>query len=269
MPDFPDVLDHLGKTPREFGSVQVHLEPLIVDDGWGWTAVWFQAAYAPADSASFEVVNAADPSAVLVAAQQVPELSDGRVWRGYLRFKVPDEVTQIALRVKSALLPRAERCRQAWKLFDTLEIPKESDLRGASGGPSINIGTTVAASLLAAPLGFAVISFNTGGGDSGPSLAQQTRVSVHKARELPDFVLSDVVRDRPAPPPGQGFTVYWRPGEPMPEPLPMVLPPRPAAAPAATKPKTGRRECGKCGFSGKREDFGSDKYCPDCGHEWD
>src|SRR5579871_3174567 len=138
MPEFPDVLDHLGKTPREFGSVHVHLEPLIVDDGWGWTAVWFQAAFAPSDSASFELVSAADPNRVFIAAQQVPELSDGRVWRGYLRFKVPDEVTQIALRVKSAVLPRAQRCRQAWKLFDTLEIPKESDLRGPSGGPGIN-----------------------------------------------------------------------------------------------------------------------------------
>jgi hypothetical protein len=208
---------------------------------------------------------------VLVASQQIPELSDGRVWRGYLRFKLADEIAQVALRVKSAVLPRAERCRQAWKLFDTLEIPKESDMRGGGqvgGGGGLNIPATVAVSLVTGPLlGVAVISFG-GGTVAGPSLAEQTRMKTHKARELPDFVLSDVVRDRPAPPAGEGFKVFWKPGDPMPAQLPMVLPPRPAQAVAA-KPQGGRRECGKCGFSGKREDFGSDRFCPDCGHEWD
>ena len=28
MLDLPDVLDHLGKTPREFGSIHVHFEAL-------------------------------------------------------------------------------------------------------------------------------------------------------------------------------------------------------------------------------------------------
>ena len=266
MADYPDVLDHLGKTPREFGGLQVHVEPVVVDDGWGWTTLWFQAAFEPFDGTSnFTFVSTSPTQQVLRETQRVPPLDRGAVLKGQVRFKLADDLTEVMLRVRSIVLDKSQRCRPAWKLFDTFEIAKESAMKPATGG-GIDFAGSAAGSLMGAPFGVAVIAFEGGGGAS-PSLAQATATKVHKARQLPEGFVTPVVRDAPrAQPPGDGFSVVWMPGQPLPEPPPPVPVVRPVAV--AVGPKDGRIECGRCGFGGKWADYGGDKYCPGCGHEW-
>lgn len=266
MADYPDVLDHLGKTPREFGTLQVHVEPVAVDDGWGWTAVWFQAAFEPGDpNASFELFTHGGATALkLREAERVPRLDGGAVQKGLVRFRLPDDAAQVVLKVRCAEPGKAPRCRPAWKLFDTYEIAKESEMRApATGG--IDLGTTVAGTLLGSPFGVMVMGFREKG--PAPSLRESVQTTVHKAQALPDGFVVEVLRDAARPqPPGQGFAPFWSPGQPLPQLAPAALPARPSAA--AAPPPSGRIECGRCGFSGKWADYGSDKYCPDCGHDW-
>ncbi len=48
MPDFPDVLDHLSKTPRELGAIHIHVEPVVrAPDGSAVATIWLQAALLP------------------------------------------------------------------------------------------------------------------------------------------------------------------------------------------------------------------------------
>jgi hypothetical protein len=36
MRHYPEILDDSGRTSREFGSHQVHIEPIAVEDGFAW-----------------------------------------------------------------------------------------------------------------------------------------------------------------------------------------------------------------------------------------
>ena len=256
MPDFPDVLDHLGKTRRELGAIHIHVEPVVrAPDGSAVATIWLQAALLP--------LPAGSTIRVLDTILSVPELGDGRVMKGVVPLTVPLELEALSFTVQSAPPKNAVRVRQAWKLFDTFEIARESEMKAYSGD-SPGMGGLLLANAFTLPLGVAVIP--TGGGSVGGGLAESTRTTVHKARELsPGFVAAVVAgqADRPA---AARWSVAWSPQEPLPAVARHVMAPIVAPRPAA---KTGRRGCGACGFSGKREDFGTDRYCPTCGNEWD
>jgi hypothetical protein len=199
MAFYADVLEHLGKSPREFGSHHVAADPIAVADGQGWAVLWFQAAHAPCDpKATFEVRT----SGHLLARGEVPQLPDGAVARGLVRFALTEELTEVGICVISRLDEDAARCRQAWKLFDT--------------------------------------------------------------RALPELLLTPVDFVRATPKLLEGFSIFWRPGEPLPEPE-RAPPPVP---PPQREPITGYRECVKCTFSGKWRDFKDDDQCPQCGYWW-
>jgi len=254
---FPDILEHLGKTPRELGTLQVCLDRVSVDDAWATAIVWFQAAFDPYDAAAtFRLQSVAEVPRVLVPEQVVPSAPRGAVVRGSLRFRIPDHVSRVSLCVTGVIPEGSRRCRVPWRLFDTIETPKESALRPPSS-VGLNLDTTLAGELLTLPLG----SFR------GTSVSSESsRTVVHAAQQLTEGYQVDVVRAGGRPEP-QGFKTIWRPGEP----LPAVEGAQPLAAPgraSSSKPVKTHRDCRQCNFSGKLEDFARDRYCPSCGFEW-
>ncbi|NVJ15521.1 hypothetical protein [Myxococcus sp. AM010] len=152
MGDFyADVLDHVGRPPREFGSVHLHVEPVIRNPlGQATAVVWLQAAFEP---------PAATPSSVLMMGRQkqgsehrmlgqfpLPPLEGGRVVRCRLPLELPPDFDEVHFQVASSLHPNAGRVRPAWKRFDTLEIPKESDMKAVSS--EVSMGADLGESLL-------------------------------------------------------------------------------------------------------------------------
>lgn len=200
MSDFYlDVLEHLGKHPREFGSHQVAVDPIAVADSCGWAVLWFQAAFEPCDPlATFEVRTLA--GAKFLSAP-VPRLERGAVARGLVRFPLLEDLQEVGVVVKSRLDENADRIRQAWKLV---------------------------------------------------------------GRALPEVLVAQIDFTRAVPELLDGFSVIWRPGDPLPQaergPPPVPPPPR--------EPITGYRECVECNFSGKWKDFKHDQQCPHCGYWW-
>jgi hypothetical protein len=255
MPDFPDVLDHLGKTPRELGAIHIHVEPIVRgSDGAAVATVWLQAAMLPmAPGGTLRVQDLTLP---------LPELGDGRVIKGLVPLTLPLDVAELSFTVQCEPAKNAERVRQAWKLFDTFEIARESEMK-SYGGDSSGMGGLLLANALTLPLGVVVIP--TGGGGGGGSLAESTRTTVHKARTLSAGFVAPVVAGEPDRAAAVRWNVAWSPKEPLPAITRHVIAP---TGPAEGSGKSGRRICGACGFSGRREDFGTDRYCPTCGDEW-
>lgn len=200
MSDFYlDVLEHLGKHPREFGSHHVAIDPIAVADAWCWAVLWFQAAFDPCDQqATFELRTVA--GAKFLGAP-VPNLEKGAVARGLVRFPLLEGLQEAGVRVKSRLDENAARIRQAWKLTD---------------------------------------------------------------RTLPELLVAPIDFERAVPELLEGFTIIWRPGDP----LPSAERGPPPVPPPAREPITGYRECVKCNFSGKWRDFKDDQQCPHCGYWW-
>lgn len=258
MPELPDVLDHLGKTPRELGAVHVFVEAVTrAEDGFATAVVWLQAAHLPMQPGTLRA---------LATSVKIPELADGRVVKGLVPVSVPPGVTEVSFEIACAPAPNAARVRQAWKLFDTLEIPKESEMKTYHDDSTTLGGGLLLANALTLPMGMAVVPTGGFGASTGGGLAESTRTTVHKARTLSEGFVAAVTAGEPRRVAQAEWSEVWRPGQPLPAPPPPIAwtAPQPQAA-----PKTGRRVCAKCGFSGKREDFGSDRFCPTCGDEWD
>ena len=259
MPDFPDVLDHLGKTPREFGAVHIYVEPVVrAEDGYACATIWLQAALVP--------LAARGMIEVLATRVPVPELADGSVMQAKVPLAVSPGVEEVSFGVQCEAPKNAARVRQAWKLFDTFEIPKESEMKTYNDDSAgIGVGGLFLANALTLPLGAIVIP--RGGASVGGGLAESTRATVHKARTLTAGFVAKVVAGDPERITTVAWTRIWRPGQPLPTVAAPVLVLQPIAA--KTNDPSSRRVCSGCNFSGRRVDFGTDRYCPNCGHEWD
>ncbi|MCP3098675.1 hypothetical protein LZ198_07270 [Myxococcus sp. K15C18031901] len=274
MDDFyADVLDHVGRPPREFGAVHLHVEPVTRNAAGNATAVlWLQSAFEP---------PGATPASVLVMGRQrqgparrmlgqftVPALTDGRVVRWSLPLEVPLEFDEVHFEVTSPLLPQARRVRPAWKLFDTQEIPKESDMKTLSSGASmgIDIGDSLLNSVLAG--GMSVTVFVEVGTQSSPGLGRSLAVKNHAAATLPSAFIAAVVEGALAPLDAPRSELVWEPGMPLPTesaaPTWETTPP-PNRAPPDQKPL---RTCYACGFEGPRAEYERATMCPRCDAAW-
>lgn len=253
MAHFPDVLDAMGKTPREFGSVHLHFEGFHVVDGRRCVAVVLaQAAFVPCAGATVHVVDGQH----VIASTPLPSLDDGRVVRLRLpivRFTDGETLT-LAIDAPEPS-PKAERVRPAWKLHDTFEIPKLSEMEPVRSDGAVDMLGSVALTAIAGPLAGAVVVRFAG----GAALAANTRTQVHRAMELPP--LSAGRLDGVAKPIDElQEEAVWRTGEPVPEappPVPIVRPPA-----AAT------RWCRNCGFEGPAAEYERARNCPRCDEPW-
>ncbi|HYH98317.1 hypothetical protein, partial [Hyalangium sp.] len=197
MPEHADFLDHTGRTPREFGAVHIHVEPVVRGpSGEALATVWLQSAFEPvltSDSLHIVARLAEDRGELSLKRLPLPALNGGKVVRWSLPLSLPADVSELQFRVESKLNPKAERVRPAWKLFDTLEIPKESEMRSPSASVEFDLGGSVKDSLLSGglSLSFAVST------NAGSSLSQDVSSKRHAARELPPGFVATVVEGTP------------------------------------------------------------------------
>lgn len=250
MNDLPDVLDHLGKTPCEVGSVQVHVEPVIrADDDRAVAVVWCQAAIAP-----LPPINTLE---VLSYRFRLPVLENGVVWRGRLPLHVPKDVRQLLFAIGSDVLEQSTRVRPAWKLVDTWEMPAVDTTGGAMG---------LLGRMVTLPVDFVLAPATKGTRDAGP-IAPSVRVL--KAGEPPPGCVAEVLRGEPAPVAAVEWLRVWRPGEELPTQAPALWgDPSSHVEAQQTASAGGLRRCDVCDFAGRRADFGADRYCPHCGSPW-
>jgi hypothetical protein len=183
--------------------------------------------------------------------------ADGSVLAFNRPLRVPAGARSLAIEVDaSPPPPGAKRVRPAWKLQDTIEIPKLSEMSPMYSDTDVNFG----ASLLAtAALGGTGVALFYSGGVSVPG---SKRVTIHKARELPALSCT-LSQEAVAPLEGQSVEILWRPGQELP-------PPAAAPPPTATlKPAPAKvRRCHSCGFEGSAAEYQRARACPSCDAPW-
>ena len=268
--EYPDILDLLGKTPRELGAIHLFAEPVPVSgDGRAVATLWLQAAYSGPCRGTLEVtgIDASGEPAIAPGDGrfELPDLSDGKVVRWRLALRLRGRPNELLLRVAAPPEKGAARVRPPWKLFDTIEQPKEAR-RVLNLGPSEGAGVLHA--ILHAATGHlmgALLSLARDA-NSFSVVEQGTPGVVHKARELLEGFVAPVISSDALPEPSQ--EVVWAPGRPVPEPVASTLPPVPPAplpegAPAPSR--TAWWRCRTCGEELERSRADALGICPGCG----
>ncbi|WP_163867547.1 hypothetical protein [Myxococcus eversor] len=203
----PDILDALGRQPREFGGVQLHVEPVLraVDGTEARAVIWLQAAFTPLPpSMSLRVVEAATRREVWRGS--LPSLEGGKALRWVLPLSLEADVKELLFLVEAPVPEDATRVRPPWRLFDTLEQvevrpvarPLSSTLLRAGVLATTGVGLPALAVTLAPSMGL-------GPGEPG------TRR--HAARAMPEGFLADVkpgLFTRDSEP---GSAVIWEAGQ--------------------------------------------------------
>ncbi|MEW5737812.1 MAG: hypothetical protein AB1938_02740 [Myxococcota bacterium] len=260
MADLPDVLDAMGKTPREFGTMHVHFEGYHVVDGNRCVAsVLAQAAFVPSAGASLRLF---DGEAELASALILP-LDDGRVLRFRIPFRKQPATESLTLKV-DAPEPSASavRVRPVWKLLDTFEIPRLSEMNPVHADDDLlTLGGRAAVLALAGGLTGSLFLQAAGVGSAALEATPQTKV--HRAQELPPLAgprLEGVTR----PIDGVEAEVVWTVGQAIPE----APPPVPQVKPAAPAQAGALRWCRTCGFEGPAAEYERARSCPRCDEPW-
>ncbi|MDC0707137.1 hypothetical protein POL68_01515 [Stigmatella sp. ncwal1] len=85
MADHEDFLDHTGRTPREFGSVHIYVEPVVRAPSCAAVAtVWLQSAFEPlltTDTLHVVAILADKNGELSLQRLSLPDLSGGKVVR--------------------------------------------------------------------------------------------------------------------------------------------------------------------------------------------
>ncbi|MFP2904385.1 hypothetical protein ACLESD_04885 [Pyxidicoccus sp. 3LFB2] len=242
----PDILDQVGRQPREFGALQLHVDPVVraAESTRATASIWLQGAFTPmAPNASLRVLDAATRRELLCAA--LPSLERGQVLRWTLPLSLDSEVRELLFQPVAPVPDGAVRVRPPWRLFDTLELVKETHVAAKTDfitGAAVRLalGRLPAAALL--------------GAASSP-VQEQLRTKQHAARAMPDgFVAeitsgSQVAGATEAP---EAVTV-WEPGQSF-----DAAPWR--ESPSALHEGDARRVRCACGMVASRDA----EFCPSC-----
>lgn len=247
----PDILDLLGKTPREFGGLHVHFEALESADGRLVVArLLVQAAWLPLRGDAFVTFLVGSHE---LGRHPLPVPRGTEVMRASYPLRLPAEVSSL----DALIIPvpaQGERVRPAWKLHDTFEIPKLSEMETyRRTDVALDPAGSVLSSLLS---GGVAIDLNV----AVTELAAKTSIDVHKARELPARLTREV-GGTCKPLAAILFETVWLEGQPLPEPPPMIR-----AAPPITASTIKR--CAACGFEGPAAELERRTTCPACDALW-
>ncbi len=175
-----------------------------------------------------------------------------------------EEVDEVHFQVESELHPKAGRVRPAWKLFDTLEVPKESDMKALSSEVSmgIDLGESLVDSVLSGGLS---VSFSMEMGTQvSPGLGRSLAVKRHAAATLPTAYIAAVV-DGPLEPLSEPrCELVWEPGMPLPTASAAPGWGTPSADARVAPPQNPQRTCYACGFQVPRVEYERATICPRC-----
>ncbi|WP_163999346.1 hypothetical protein [Pyxidicoccus caerfyrddinensis] len=205
----PDILDQVGRQPREFGTVQLHVDPVVRSpEGTRATAsIWLQGAFTPmAPDASLRVLDAETRRELMRAP--LPSLERGQVLRWSLPLSLDVEVRELLFQPVAPVPEGAVRVRPPWRLFDTLELVKETravgntDLLAAGAAVSLAMGRLPVGALLRA---------------SSASVQEEIRTKQHAARAMPDGFVVEVTAGpaSEAPTEAPAAITVWEPGQPF------------------------------------------------------
>ncbi|MFY2558131.1 hypothetical protein ACN469_10905 [Corallococcus terminator] len=203
----PDILDTLGRQPREFGAVQLHVEPIVQAPGGteARAVVWLQAAFTPLPpSVSLRVVDAVTRRELWRGG--LPSLEGGKVMRWVLPLSLEADMKELLFLLHAPVPEDATRVRPPWRLFDTLEQvevrpaarPLSSTLLRAGVFASTGFGLPAIAITLAPSMGL------------GPSEPGTRR---HAARAMPEGFIADVTPGPFTQDSEPGNTLIWEPGQ--------------------------------------------------------
>lgn len=261
MAYYEDVLDHMGRSPREFGSLHIHVEPVVRGpSGEAVATVWLQNAFEPRmPGDSIHVISGPEGSEAEQSLGRfpVPPMGRGHAVRWSLPLTVPEGATELHFLVESRLHAKARRVRTAWKLLDTIELPKESDM-SPTFSAELNVRHSVASTLLSGELS---LSFDVRTGN----LVQDVRSTRHAARKLPPAFIAPVTEGARSRLEGPDVEVVWAPGRPLPAPPPLV----PSGPVIASPSRNAMRICYSCSFEGLKAEYQHAAFCPRCDAIWD
>ena len=259
MAFLPDVLDHLGKTPREFGGLHAHFESVTTVDGTRILArVLFQAAFDPLPvgaQIAFHAASSDGAKGEQLGCFDVPVLGHSVIRVSYPLRVAPDSTHVVAFFNAPVPVSAARRVRPAWLLTDTLEIPKLSEMEPVSCQSGLNVGASLIGTALLGGTGV-FISFSR-----TTTIAANTKTLLHKARELPPFLMQAISPEMTAPIDAAMEELVWRAGEPLPA-APVVV-----YTPVAEE-KGAKRWCRACGFEGRAAEYERARSCPNCDEPW-
>ncbi|WP_224249866.1 hypothetical protein [Hyalangium gracile] len=104
MPEHEDFLDHTGRTPREFGAIHVHVEPVVRGpSGAAVATVWLQSAFEPllpSDGLHVVARLAEDKGELSLERLPLPALTGGKVVRWSLPLSLPQNVEELQFRIE-------------------------------------------------------------------------------------------------------------------------------------------------------------------------
>lgn len=248
----PDILQAAGRSPRELGAVHVHAEPVVRGPGGEAVAVvWLQAAFVTVPEGSRLDVIDVDTQEV-VASTALPSLDNGRAVRWTLPLQVRPEASALLFRPEAPVAENTERVRAPWKLFDTVEQVKESELQGASAPPGLSRLVARGVGLaVAGPLGALAASAIVGNDSASLGGSSGIKLKVHSARELPPGFIAPVLAAETSPSAQADVLTVWEMGQ-------EVDTERLRAMPRAGAQEAPR--CSQCGaVTPPRAEF-----CPEC-----
>ncbi|MBJ6764170.1 hypothetical protein JGU66_25630 [Myxococcaceae bacterium JPH2] len=238
---YPDILERAGRQPREFGTVHLHVEPVIrAAAGTQATArIWLQGAFEPMTPASTLRVLDAETRQELLRVP-LPALERGRVLRWTLPLHLAASTRALLFQPEAPLPEHARRVRPPWRLFDTLEMTSESKLDALPSVDLARVGTTLAFGRLAT---HALL------GPAQPSLAEELRLKRHAAHALPDGFVAEIIEGAPPSADSPGSEVIWEPGQKF----------DPTRWQETSSPGSRQVQCA-CGATAPRDA----EFCPKC-----
>ncbi|NTX16008.1 hypothetical protein HUA76_35085 [Myxococcus sp. CA056] len=199
----PDILDALGRQPREFGAVQLHVEPIrrSPDGTEARAVIWLQAAFTPLPpSTSLRVVDATTRREV--RSGSLPSLDGGKVLRWVLPLSLAADVKELLFLLEAPVPEDATRVRPPWRLFDTLEQVEVQPVARPLSSTLLRAGVFASTGVLAITL-----PPSTGLGPGEP------RTRRHAARAMPEGFVADVTPGPFTQDSEPGSTVIWEPGQ--------------------------------------------------------
>jgi hypothetical protein len=268
MPDYEDILDHTGRTPRELGSVHIHVEPVVRGpSGEAVAKVWLQSALEPlfpTDSLHVIARLADNRGELSLKRLPLPALDGGKVVCWSVPLSLPADLSELQFRVESKPHPKASRVRPVWKLLETLEIRKESEMRPATANIEFDLTGSIGDTLSSGGLS---LSFNVAT-TPGSSLASDVAVKRHAPRELPPGFVASVIEGTPELLDAPRVEKMWEPGQPLPEVAPALVPTWGKEEQAPQPSRSALRICFSCGFEGPRAEYERARSCPSCDASW-
>ncbi|MHB8873876.1 MAG: hypothetical protein ACYC8T_09355 [Myxococcaceae bacterium] len=256
---FPDVFDGLGFLPREYGAVQIFVEPVERDPRGRATAeVWLQAAFDPLPSEAFLAVVTGDGSAgIEVVRLPMTDLSGGRAVRWRLPITIGPDADRLCFKVSAVEAPGSERVRANRRQDASARGPDISDMGLAqhAGGGGLASAVAQSAALTAMALPFGYVAWVNPGDDLGDQEFVSSPIGL-PVEDMPHGFVARVVAGEPESLESPQLEVMWEPGKAMPRAETAIR------RRAGHKEQVTERVCLSCGH---RTESARASSCPACG----